>query len=87
MFCSGTAEMKKSDFIRELAEILNVPSDSLSAVSLSLRDIEAWDSVAYLATMVLLDEKVGVTVRAERIAESKTLGDLFKLADGHLAEG
>lgn len=79
--------MTKSEFRHELAEILNVSPAALEAESTSLSDFEAWDSVAYLATMVLLDEKVGLTVRAERIAESKTLVDLFNLAGGRLVEG
>ena len=69
--------MKINEFIEEFAALLEVDSSQLHTES-ELRTFEMWDSVTILSAMVLIDDKVGITVRPEVISEAVTLGDILK---------
>lgn len=72
--------MTRSEFIKEFAQILDVsPTDLIPETELA--NFENWDSVAYLAALVLVDEGLGKTIRPEVISSAKTFGDILKAAN------
>ncbi len=64
------------EFNRELAEILEVddvhPSDVLA-------DFDAWDSLAALSVIVMIQSKYGAVVSGPELRGAKTAKDLYDL--------
>ena len=77
--------MRKNEFIAEFAEILDVAPDALKPET-ELDTLQMWDSVAYLSAMVLIDEKLGITIRPEVLSHAKTFEDILKAVDSALQE-
>jgi acyl carrier protein len=71
--------MTEQDFLNGFAEIVSTAPGSLS-MDTSLSTLEGWDSVAYLGTMVLLEEQMGVTVRPEALSGATTVGEIYSNA-------
>jgi acyl carrier protein len=68
--------LDKKRFLEEFADMLGTnPADLTPSTPLS--SLENWDSVAYLSTMVLLDEKVGVTISPDELVAARTVQDLL----------
>ncbi len=66
-----------SEFYEGLAEILEVePSEVTSEMTLGEG---AWDSLAIVSTIALIDEVYDRTVSADALAECRTVGDVEKL--------
>jgi acyl carrier protein len=42
-----------------------------------LSSLETWDSVSYLSTMVLLDERLGVAISPDDLTAAKTVQDIL----------
>jgi len=72
--------MTQGEFISEFAQILDVVPAELQPET-ELSTFCNWDSVAYLAAMVLIDEGLGITLRPEVISNAKTFGDILKAVD------
>jgi len=68
--------MTKEQFRAEFAEILDVSPDELGPETI-LTGFSTWDSVTYLAVMVMIDDKVGITVRPDAIAGAETFNDIL----------
>lgn len=66
-------------FLEEFAEMLGVSPTDLTP-STQLSSLENWDSVAYLSTMVLLDEKLGVAISPDDLTEARTVQDILHAA-------
>ena len=71
--------LDKKQFLEQFAEMLGVDATDL-APSTQLSSIENWDSVAYLSTMVLLDEKLGVAISPDDLTEARTVQDILNAA-------
>lgn len=65
--------------MEEFSEILGVAPADLKPET-ELISLETWDSVSYLSTMVLLDEKCGVAVAPDLLTAAKTVGDIMDAA-------
>lgn len=72
--------MNSQDVIRELEEILEVESGSLSSAS-ELYGTDAWDSLAVVSFMAVADEKFGKRLSGKQLEKVATVGDLLKLID------
>ncbi len=68
--------MTIDEFTNEFALILDMNASDLKPETL-LNSIEAWDSVAYLTAMVLIDEKLGITLRPELISRAEKFEDIL----------
>lgn len=68
--------MTREDFTREFADMLGIDPHSLT-LDLEMASLPEWDSVAYLSAMVLIDEKLAVTIRPDVISNSKTYGEIL----------
>ncbi|MEA3439622.1 MAG: acyl carrier protein [Chloroflexota bacterium] len=51
-----------------LAEALHVPLDQVS-IDLQFGDLPQWDSMGHMEVMILLEERFGVEINADTIAE------------------
>ena len=67
--------MNKTEFYQNLDELLEFDPGTIKGSEL-LADLEAWDSMTVLSFIAMADEKYGVNIRANRIAECKSVDDL-----------
>lgn len=73
--------MKEDEFVNEFAAIVELPPDQLTAETV-MSEIGAWDSVAYLSAMVMIDERLGVTINPDTLSKSETFGDILTAVRG-----
>ena len=75
--------LDKKQFLEEFADMLGVSAAELTP-STQLSSLENWDSVAYLSTMVLLDEKVGVAISPDDLTSARTVQDILDVGGAAL---
>lgn len=75
--------MQKSDFLMLLDEIIEAVPGTIQETDL-LSEVEGWDSMAVMGLIAVVDEKFGITLVPEKIAASKTVGDILALMNGQL---
>ena len=68
--------MTREEKIEAIADILEVEIDEIDE-SKSLDEYEAWDSVAVLSVIALMNEKFNRFPHADEIKAYKTVGDLM----------
>jgi acyl carrier protein len=68
--------LDKNQFLEEFADMLGMSAADLTPAT-PLSSLENWDSVAYLSTMVLLDEKVGVAISPDDLTAARTVQDIL----------
>ena len=67
-----------SEFYEGMAEILEREPEEITP-ELCLSDV-AWDSLAIVSTIALVDDIFGVALNANKLAECVTIGDIEQLA-------
>ncbi len=72
--------MTRDEFIEEFAGIVGAEPEDL-APDTNLKEETAWDSVAYLSAMVLIDEGFGIAVPGKALAEAVSFRDILALVD------
>jgi len=70
---------KSGVVIDVLAEVLEVPADTLTADT-ALGDQENWDSMAALETLTQLESRLGIRLDLRSYHTVRTVGDLVELA-------
>jgi acyl carrier protein len=75
--------LNRQQFLEEFSEILGVEPGALMPET-ELSSLETWDSVSYLSTMVLLDEKLGVAITPDELSGAKTVQDIMNAAGSAL---
>ena len=58
--------------------------DPAAAPAATMETVAGWDSVATLTLFMLCEEDFGIKIGYDRIAETKSFADLFKLLEGKL---
>ncbi|MBM9538569.1 acyl carrier protein [Desulfobulbus alkaliphilus] len=58
-----------------LAEILECDPDELSGETI-FRDHDAWDSLAYLSVIAMIDEEFNITIPQQKFNGLKTIADM-----------
>lgn len=71
-----TSEQK----IKLLEEILDLEEGSLNAETV-LKDLEEWDSVAFLSFIAMMDDEFGKNIKGSVVREQKTVADLMALME------
>jgi acyl carrier protein len=71
--------LNRQQFLEDFSEILGLRAADLTPAT-ELASLEAWDSVAYLSTMVLLDEKLGVAISPLDLTAATTVQDILDAA-------
>jgi acyl carrier protein len=71
--------MQDTEFVSAFADAIGCPEDGLQ-LDTPLSSIDVWDSVAYLSVLTLVDEKMGVALNPEGLAQATSIGDILALA-------
>jgi len=70
--------MYKDEFIRKLAEIIEVDYQVID-VTTNLKDLEEYDSLALIAIIAFIDENFAITVPADKLSAVTTVNTLLEL--------
>lgn len=64
-------------FIKLFAEVLELEGDHGLSTTTIFRDLEEWDSLAYLSVIAMIDEEYDVVIQGNDFKKLITLGDLI----------
>lgn len=76
--------MTRQEFLRALEGQMDLRAGSLKEDQ-KLAGLDGWDSMAAVLFIALADEKVGVTISGNQIAQAKNVNDLLSLLGDRLA--
>ena len=65
-----------------LADALRVPPEQVTA-DLHFGDLPQWDSMGHMEVMMLLDEKFGVEINADTIADLTSIPNICAYLEAH----
>jgi acyl carrier protein len=68
--------LNTDEFTREFAEMLNIDPASLRP-NTDLTQLPEWDSVAYLSAMVLIDERLAISIRPDLLSNARSFGEIL----------
>lgn len=68
------------DFLAELGPVLQGETPVTLSPDTVFRDLPAWDSVAVLAVLAVVDGGFGVQLSAADLNRCRTVADLYRLA-------
>ena len=71
--------MTFSEFLIQLDDVIEAPHGTIKKTG-RLADIPAWDSLAVLSFIAMVDSKFGKQLSGKDIAACETVADLAKLA-------
>lgn len=67
------------EFILKFADIFDDIDESTLTADTEFRNLEDWDSIAGLSVIAMVDEEYGVTLNAEDMRGSRTIGDIYNI--------
>ena len=70
--------MNQTSFIKEIENLLEVESGSVS-LETSIKNLEKWDSLAFVSFLAMADSTFGVKVSPDELRKAETIADLMKL--------
>tara|TARA_R110001592_G_scaffold85363_1_gene252212 strand:+ start:16617 stop:16838 length:222 start_codon:yes stop_codon:yes gene_type:complete len=70
--------MNIAEVVAMVAELAEVDEAQVSAETV-LEELEAWDSLAVVSFMAMVDESHGIKIQARAISAAKTVNDLLVL--------
>ena len=68
--------MSDQEFLDAFADAIGASPGQVKMTT-NLRDLDVWDSVAYLSTIVLLDEKLGIAMSPDDLVNAQTPADIL----------
>ncbi|MDE6076273.1 MAG: acyl carrier protein [Muribaculaceae bacterium] len=69
--------METNNFIEKFAEALEIDDMNSLSVQTVFRDLEEWDSLAYLNIIAMLDEEFEVQIENAQFKQLITIGDII----------
>jgi acyl carrier protein len=77
--------LTRHEFTRDFADMLGIdPAQLLPETDLTA--LPEWDSVAYLSAMVLIDEKLAITIRPDLLSNAKAFDEILAAVRSHLQD-
>lgn len=70
-----------SEFIELLKENIDGLQKEELAIGTCLSKIEAWDSLAVLTLLGLVEEQYGCELSGAAVSQARTIGDLYQLVE------
>jgi acyl carrier protein len=70
--------MTRKEFLAHFDELIQENVGSTQGIE-KLGELEAWDSLAVMGFIALVDEQFGITVSAQKVADAQTVDDLVGL--------
>ncbi len=64
-------------FIEKLAEALEIETTDVLSTETIFRELEEWDSLAYLSVIAMMDEEFEIQIENVEFKQLKTLGDIM----------
>lgn len=68
--------MDTNKFIEAFAEALEIEDASVLSLETTFRELDEWDSLAYLNIIAMLDEEYDIQIENAQFKTLKTLGDI-----------
>lgn len=75
--------MDTTEFIKKFAEALDMEDSSTLNVTTDFRDLEEWDSLAYLNIIAMLDEEYSTQIENATFKHLRTIGDIIGYLEIH----
>jgi len=75
--------MNTTTFLEQMQDVLDIEDRTLSLED-NFRELEEWDSLAYLSTIAMIDDEYGVVIDSKAFRELQTLGDIAKAIEARL---
>lgn len=75
--------MTKKEFIEQLENMLEAQHGTLAEDEM-LYNVVGWDSLAVMSFIALVDESLGITLKAPEIFNAKSIADLIALVSVRL---
>lgn len=69
--------MDTTKFIEAFAEALEIEDASALSVETAFRELDEWDSLAYLNVIAMLDEEYDIQIENAQFKKLNTLGDII----------
>lgn len=69
--------MTINEFIEKFAEAVEVEDASTLSANTEFRNLEGWNSLAYLSVIALMDEEFDVQIEMEDFKKLKTIQEVF----------
>ena len=69
--------MDNNKFIEQFAEALEIETASVLSVETEFRNLDGWDSLAYLNIIAMLDEEYDIQIENAEFKKLKCLGDII----------
>ena len=70
--------MVNNKFIEHFAEALEIEDASILNADTEFRNLDEWDSLAYLNIIAMLDEEYDIQIENAEFKNLKTLGDIIR---------
>ena len=64
-------------FIEKFAEALEIDTTDVLSTETIFRELEEWDSLAYLSVIAMMDEEFEIQIENVEFKQLKTLGDIM----------
>lgn len=74
--------MNVQDFIEKFAEAIDVEATELT-VDTEFRNLEDWDSVAYISVIAMMDEEYDIQIEMPVFKTLKTLGEIAEYIENN----
>lgn len=74
--------MNVQNFIEKFAEAIDVESTELT-VDTEFRNLEDWDSVAYISVIAMMDEEYDIQIEMPVFKTLKTLGEIAEYIENN----
>lgn len=74
--------MNVQEFIEKFAEAIDVEASELTADT-EFRNLEEWDSVAYISVIAMMDEEYDIQIEMPIFKTLKTLGAIAEYIENH----
>ena len=75
--------MSTTDFISKFAEALEIEDASILSESTEFRNLDEWDSLAYLNIIAMLDEEYEVQIENAEFKKLNTIGDIIAFVNAN----
>ena len=75
----------KQKFIQLFAEVLELEDSNQLTGTTIFRDLDEWDSLAYLSVIAMIDEEFDVVIDGNDFKNLITLDDLINEIEKHIA--
>lgn len=74
--------MDTTQFLELMQETLDIETEL--TLDMKFRELEEWDSLAYLSTIAMIDDEYDVVINANEFKTLETLGDIVKAVESKL---